>query len=165
MLKITFSTILISLFLTNSAFGWVENGQICNYQGKYSRKNCRDPKDAADLQKALDDDKVTRTSIALSNRYEACQFSILKGWSSEVDRLKKKIESEKYFLGLANSERYWANEDIKKSPVLPSETVRSAYETLSTYNGMAADSQKQLALYEWCLQCAMKKPKGEADCK
>jgi hypothetical protein len=79
--------------------------------------------------------------------------------------LKKKIESEKSFLGLANTERYWANEDIRKSAVLPSETVRSAYDTLSTFNGMAAESQKQIASLEWCVQCAMKRPTGEADCR
>ena len=157
-------TIALNIFTSTPALAWVENGQICNYSGKYSRKTCRDPKDAADLQRALDDDNATRARIALTNRYDSCQFSVFKGWPSEVSRLRKKIESEKYILGLANSEKYWAAQDIGKSALLPSETVRSAYQTLSTFNTLASDSQKQLALYEWCLHCALKNPNSEKDC-
>ena len=68
-------------------------------------------------------------------------------------------------LGFANSEKYWAAEDIRKSEVLPSETVRSAYSTMSIFNQMSSESEKKIALNNWCLSCAMKKPKDYMDCR
>ena len=73
---------LLLIFLMTPTYAWVENGLICYTHGKHHLKSCREPRDAADLQRAIDDDKATSARINLSNRYDSCQFSMFKGWDS-----------------------------------------------------------------------------------
>jgi len=143
---------------------FVENGQICSIAGRHQIKRCRPPKDQQELQAVLAEQKATEIRISASNKFDSCGFSMFKGWPAEIGRLQKNIESKKFILGFSQKEIYWANEDLKKSAYLPSETVRAAAETVRFHGGIARDAQIKISTYQWCIQCAMKSPKGYQDC-
>jgi hypothetical protein len=166
MIYLQFFLYLMLAVISDSAEArFVENGQICHYVGKHRHKSCRDPLDSGEIQRVLEEERQWNMEFAIEKRYDLCQFSMFKGWSSEQERLRGKIKSEQNILEFINKERYWASEDIRKSNVLPSETVRSAYGTLALYNGMAATANEKLSLYSWCLECAKRQPKNYKDCK
>lgn len=165
MKKLQLITFVFLLVFPHAHARFVENGQICSRVGKHMTKSCREPKDQSELIAVIEEEKYWNERINLSNRYDSCEFSVFRGWDSEIARLEKKKKSEIKFLELINSERYWAAEDIRKRNVLPSDTVRSAYDTLGAFNPMAEKSQQKLNLYTWCVECAKRSPKSYEDCR
>jgi hypothetical protein len=165
-MKIFLKLIVVAIALSiHGAFAaFVENGQVCYYSGKFHHKNCRDPKDPSEIQRILDEQREASARLALRERYDSCGFSSFRGWPGEIKRLNELIATQRSVLGFAASERQWALDDLRKSNVLPSETIRSAQQSASIHGGIIQDASRKISTYEWCIACAQRGAKRYEDC-
>jgi hypothetical protein len=144
------------------ASGYVVGNQVCQKVGASSGRpgkvTCRAPIDEYEIPRLL----------AQSDYYKAinlCQFSVLKGWGSEKERIRSSISLNERIISRLEREVYWASEDIKKSAYLPSETVRTAYETLSRSGSRLQSKRTENIGLKWCLSCADAQSNGAKNCK
>ena len=153
---------LIFLILVFSSYSsraeFVRGDKVCTTSIKSPfRTTCRDPSDAGELDRL-------RAAEVKSKNFEKCGFSWARGWESERDRLLKLIRGERDSLAYFEQEVYWARTDISKSHILPSDKIREAYSTISLWEPIIRESRKNIAELEWCVSCALKKPKSAAEC-
>lgn len=95
---------------------------------------------------------------------DECKFSMFSTWSDEIAKKQKKIKILSEERQEMVTEMYWAQEDIRKQDVLPSETVRDAYDLVKEIRVIIAEDNARLRVEESCLQCATARKNGAASC-
>jgi len=94
----------------------------------------------------------------------ACAFSSFRSWGSEVSRIEQKLKASQDIRAYLAKELYWAQQDIQKQNVLPSDTVRAAYESAKMWSEMVLDTDREINAYTWCVQCARGRAQGKPSC-
>ena len=137
---------LAILIFTQNSYSFVKDGKICNTM-KHGGYKCHDPIS----QQALESEQNEDNYYSLLN---ACEFSMLKTWSGEIERFNQSIKTSNMVIDKALERIYWAEQDVKKQNYLPSDTIQSAIRTIERNEKTVAMFQEKLQTQEWCLACA-----------